>query len=162
MMRFSAWNEQEYSVIPSFAVDASNAKRVNSAEVWATSAPGDAPPPIEVPNAPITGLRILSMEIRGHDGRAYKIISPEERLFDLREDVLLDAILNTGIKQGGVLPGHYVWVRYSGTNSKLVRLGSTILTSLVDDEKFLEWSESIEDVGDSALSRAEMLRGRSL
>jgi hypothetical protein len=167
---FTSGTGRVYQVHSAFAVDADNAKRVRTAMSWSQQGHYAAPPlmggkhldPLKVPNAPITGLRILSMEHRGQDGRAYKIITPEMRLFDLREDVLLDAILHTGIKKGGELPGHYVWVRYAPTNSKLMRLGSKEIREKVPEDNMLEWLEKSLDLDDYGWSKADRLRSRSL
>lgn len=166
---FEADNGRLYRVFSSFAVDASNAKRVKTAMGWSQQpvyGDGPHPDPIKVPNAPITNLRILSMEVRGgggpNPGRAYKIITEERRMFDLREDVLLDAILNTGIKPGGVLPGHYVWVRYAPTNSKLMRLGSQLIRDVVPEDNMLEWLEKSLEEEEFAPTRADRLREREV
>jgi hypothetical protein len=159
---------QKYQVHSAFAVDADNEKRVRTAMEWSRKytrkvVVGETHlDPFKVPNSPITDLRILSMEIRGEGGRAYKIITPERRMFDLREDVLLDAILHTGIKKGGVLPGHYVWVRYAPTNSKLMRLGSKGIREMVPEDKMLEWLEKSLDLDDYGWSKADRLRGREV
>lgn len=88
-----------------------------------------------VPNAPIGSITIHSLEHRGNGGRAYKVIfthpsEPDLRLLaDLREAELIDAMFETGITVGGVLPGEYVFARVS-SQMKLIRVGSPIHKAL--------------------------------
>lgn len=90
----------------------------------------------KVPNVPITGITVHSLEHRGNGGRAYKVIfthpcEPELQLLaDLREVELIDAMFETGIAIGGILPGAYVFARVS-SQMKLIRVGSPVHTSLL-------------------------------
>lgn len=81
------------------------------------------PKQIELLNSPIKKVRICNLEERGNGGRAYKVLINETYYVDMREDVVLETIINCGISKGGILQGEYVWVKY-GANMKLVRIGS--------------------------------------
>jgi hypothetical protein len=79
----------------------------------------------EVDNTPITDVIVTSLEHRGNGGRAYKVIVNGKYYVDLREDILLDTILNTGIEIGGKLKGEYIWARI-GSAMKLIRTNSAL------------------------------------
>jgi len=83
----------------------------------------------DVPNSPIKGLRIITLEIRGEGGRAYKVVSEEGYCYDLREDVILEAMIEAGIERGGILNGEYVWA-VQGSQMKLTRVGSPLYRDL--------------------------------
>lgn len=62
------------------------------------------------PNVPMTGLVIIGLEERGNGGRAFKVTYPgDNSLFDVREDQVLQAMINHGIQKGGILGGEWVW-----------------------------------------------------
>ena len=79
----------------------------------------------EVDNTPITDVIVTSLEHRGNGGRAYKVIVNGKYYVDLREDILLDTILNAGIEIGGKLKGEYIWARI-GSAMKLIRTNSAL------------------------------------
>ncbi len=83
---------------------------------------------LEAPNAIIERVVIVGLEERGEGGRAYKGIltvpgTQEQVLVDVREDLILDAILGGGILAGGVLTGKFQW-GLNGTQMRLMRVGS--------------------------------------
>lgn len=100
-------------------------KRLETARKWAVTYKRKTPlAEFKVKNY-IQGqnIQICSYESREYGGRAWKVVIPcGGRLcaFDLREDILLDAIKNTGIAPGGKLIGEYKFVQYNG-ECKLVR-----------------------------------------
>ena len=95
---------------------------------WTAHAP--ATDIIERDNSPIDNIRVISLEVRSEGGRAYKVVTPDGFYFDLREDVLLDTMLNNKIEQG-VLGGSYVWAKV-GSQMKLVRVGSELHEALIE------------------------------
>lgn len=126
--------EEEFFVIPAYAVDSSSEKMVESAKKWATNRSYynnetrtytryNELKIEEIKNTPISGLKILGLE------QAYKVVTAEGYYFDLREEVLLDTILNEGISKGGVLAGSFVWGKI-GSQMKLVRVGSKLHKAL--------------------------------
>ena len=84
----------------------------------------------EIDNAPIKNVVITSLEHRGQGGRAYKVIVNDRYYVDLREDVLLDAILHVGINSGGKLMGEYLFAKV-GSQMKLVRMDSGLYNELI-------------------------------
>lgn len=82
-------------------------------------------------NGEIKDVKVLSMEHRGNGGRAYKILVDGKYYVDLREDVLLDIMLKTGISPGGILGGTFTWAKL-GNQLRIVRIGSE-LHSLIED-----------------------------
>lgn len=84
----------------------------------------------EVDNVPIKNVVITSLEHRGQGGRAYKVIVNDRYYVDLREDVLLDAILHVGINSGGKLMGEYLFAKV-GSQMKLIRINSALYNELI-------------------------------
>lgn len=85
-------------------------------------------------NEPFSGLKIHSLQHRGNGGRAWKVIDKEGRYFDLREDCLLYALKNFGVKVGGEINGKFVWA-VTGNNMKLIPVGSELHQSMVKGKK---------------------------
>lgn len=94
-----------------------------------TKAKRHIPKQEEVPNEPFTGARILSLEHRSQGGRAYKVYV-QGRVFDLREDVLLDIMLNSKI-DNGLIACSLIWGKF-GSQMKLIRVGSELHKQLED------------------------------
>ena len=78
-----------------------------------------------VPNTPITKFQITGLVERGEGGRAYKAIIAGTFTIDVREDVVLWAILGPGIRKGGWVHGKFIWVQ-NGTQMRLTRVGSDL------------------------------------
>lgn len=89
---------------------------------WVRTIHANTPTILNLKNEPITGLRVIDLERRGNGGRAYKVIDRNNYCFDIREDQLLESMVNLGIDQGGVLRGEWVWVADNGM--KLIRKNS--------------------------------------
>lgn len=123
-------------VCASYAVDSTNIKRLESARTWGgqrdywnKTAPGQYTE-TTVPNTGFE-LRILHLEYRGNGGRAYKVVDQWHRMFDLREDALIETISSVGILPGGVLPGMFLW-SLQGSEMKLIREGSSLHLELLE------------------------------
>jgi hypothetical protein len=82
----------------------------------------------EKENWPMDGYKILSLEHRNEGGRAYKV-TYDGRVFDLREDVLLDVLLNSEVKNG-VIACSLLWARV-GSQMKLIRHNSSLHKDLL-------------------------------
>lgn len=143
----------ESLVIPVFISDASNAKTIQTGIRWAqpsayeyifneTTKRYDHVARAVMPeviqdvreNKPFTNIKIVSLEHRGNGGRAYKCTNEDNFWFDLREDVLLDLLIEEGISKGGYLNGSYIWARVA-SQMKLVRVGSELHTKLIESTK---------------------------
>lgn len=120
-------------VLPAFPVDSTDEKSMKRAVAWAESGYYDYQTnkthtrkhtTKEVDNEPIKNVKVLSLEERGNGGRAYKALIGKYYV-DLREDVMMDTILQVGIAPGGILQGEYVWAKM-GSQMKLVRIGSEV------------------------------------
>jgi hypothetical protein len=81
-------------------------------------------------NNPITNIRVAGLETRGNGGRAYKVVIDDLYYFDLREDVLLEAMIECGINKGGILNGEYIWVKIR-SHMKLIRVGSPLHKEMI-------------------------------
>lgn len=116
-------------VVPTFAYNPDSKTAPATAERWANgyrwSLTGGQPTPdVEVvreKNDP-TALWIIDLEVRNEGGRAYRVIDEKKRLFDLREDQLLEALRHCGVAAGGKIAGQFVW-GILGSAVRLVLVG---------------------------------------
>jgi hypothetical protein len=76
-----------------------------------------------VNNVPRDGYRILSAEQRGEGGRAWKVITPDGFLVDLREDVFLPILLRLGLPASGLIQAKFQWCQ-AGSQLRLEEVGS--------------------------------------
>lgn len=133
---------EDIKVIPAFVADAEKPNTIAKGETWAKSMirrsiSKDGPVVKEtIKNIPFSGLKIISLVRRG-EGRAYKVLTKEGYYFDLREDVLLDIMRNTGIEKGAMLNGEYIWAKIAG-RSKIVRVGSELYNELIKNNNAYE------------------------
>jgi len=79
--------------------------------------------PYTITNGHIEYLHVLDLEHRGEGGRAYKVITPENLMFDLREDVVLDIMFARGVEAGGKITGPFQWA-ICGSQMKILLVGS--------------------------------------
>jgi hypothetical protein len=139
--------------IPIFVTDATNEKTQKTAKSWAEypeyiwdsqtrkqTCIEHVPVISERPNDPIGGIRLIGLEHRSQGGRAYKALVLNKYVFDFREDVLLDAILNCGILENGVLPGEYVFASV-GSEMKLIRVGSLLHEKMIEATDY--WKKDV-------------------
>jgi hypothetical protein len=128
---------------PIFVTDSTNAKTQVTAKSWASQArwswdpttgervkANDSYTEFERPNTPMVGIRIIGLVHRGQGGRAYQALIEGKYVFDLREDVLLDIILNDGIGKNGALFGSYIFASV-GSQMKLIRVGSLLHEKMI-------------------------------
>jgi hypothetical protein len=103
-----------------------------------------------VDNSPIDNIKVIGLDIRGNGGRAYKVVIDDLYYVDMREDVILDVMFETGIQAGGKLNGTFIWVKY-GSQLKLVRVGSELHKEFVEKneryESFVEIKPKDVEVG---------------
>lgn len=134
----SAWedNPQKIEVYPSFIVDASKENTIKTAEHWALKRVNYVSvkknvglTKDEFDNSPIKNVKLIRLDYRSEGGRAYKVLIDGKYYADLREDVLIDVLVNERINNG-ILGGEYIWARH-GAQMKLVRVGSSLHSSLV-------------------------------
>ena len=129
-------DEQKRVVVPAFPCDADNPKTIETAKSWANGRHWQDKKvkmgQLDFPNEPMNNIQLISLEHRGEGGRAYKVIARRgdiDFFFDLREDVLLDALLNCKTNKGYFLT-HFVWARV-GSQMKIVRVGSELHNKLL-------------------------------
>jgi hypothetical protein len=129
-------------VTPAFPVDSVDDKGMSTAKAWAKNnyrrahyqdktAPTPPEPIIEtVNNDSITNIKLLSIEQRSGGGRAYKALI-DKFYVDVREDVVLDTMLKSGVSPGGILNGEFVWAKV-GAQMKLIRKGSEVHRLIIE------------------------------
>ncbi len=126
-------------VIPCFVADADSADHVASAVKWATNQNfllrRDNSLPIEQHEEANTPrkLWVCGLEKRQEGGRAFKVVDEHNHLMDLREDVLLDCLHDSGVQAGGQINGEFVFARVQ-SQMRLVRVGSKLHAAMVESE----------------------------
>jgi hypothetical protein len=134
------YETKKIEVRPGFVSDIKNKKTIETGRKWAKQSTWDyekkeyktaSVTELEADNVPKSGYRIVSLDIRQKGGRAWKVVSPEMHWFDLREDVLLDLMIEEGVSPGGLINGAYIWARV-GSEMKLVRYGSQLHEALIN------------------------------
>lgn len=88
----------------------------------------------EADNVELTDIKLLNISTSGYNGRSYKALLNNKYIIDIREDVVMDTILNNGISKNGKLKGKFIWGRQNGKN-RLVRVGSEIHSLLIEYEQ---------------------------
>lgn len=124
---FDQSKNKKAKVLPTFPVEDGDDKSKARAIQWAEMSYGKEPKKAKfdiVDNKPLQGVKVFSLEHRGQGGRAYKAVIGKYYV-DLREDVLMDTMLQSGVAAGGVLLGEYVWAKMQ-SQMKLVRVGSEL------------------------------------
>lgn len=143
--------DDEDLVTPAFVSDSTNQRTVASAISWAERArqyydekyrkqvvKTDPVKQETRLNTPFENIRIVKLEYRGSGGRAYKVVTEDNYYYDLREDVMVEAMLKQGIRPGGYVNGKFIWARVN-TTMKIVRVGSELHSALVSvsEKRFL-------------------------
>ena len=130
-------NINKITVYPVYVSDATNKKTLKSGEDWAKGGfyhnENEMKEKIEMLNAPILDIKIVGLEYRNQGGRAYKVLIDDKYYVDLREDVLLEAMMQTGIEPMGSyakLNGGFIWAKV-GSQMKLIRDGSKLHEELI-------------------------------
>lgn len=152
------WSDVEFedpsaaniTATPVFITDAENPKTQKTAEDWASALRWSWDPDtgarvksrdqytlIERDNDPVKSVRIVDLDIRGNGGRAYRAFVDEKYLVDMREDVMLDTMINVGMGVNATLPGEYIFAQI-GAEMKLIRVGSKLHEMMVESTAFSE------------------------
>lgn len=130
---------EDKEVIPCFPADADSADNVAQGLKWGKQQnlfdrrSEAAPDQVVEDNLP-RRLTVVGLEKRMEGGRSFKVVDEKARLFDLREDVLLETLLGVGVSKGGHLGGEFVFARV-GSQMRLVRVGSTLHGEMLKTEK---------------------------
>lgn len=86
---------------------------------------------IEVPNEPMSGVQLITLDYNKDGVLGYKAITPNGYYVDICNDVLLEALLKVGAGPGGVLGGQFVWGKVDGL-MKLIRVDSELYEALLE------------------------------
>ena len=74
-------------------------------------------------NTPKSGYRVVGMEARSQGGVVWKVVCPDGRLFDLRDDVFTPILLNEGLPPSGIINQPLQWC-VNGSQIRLEAVGS--------------------------------------
>lgn len=84
---------------------------------------------IEIENKPISNLKVISFS-NYNNGSHFNVVI-DDKFFELRSDVMMDALLKVGVSPGGIINGEFIWAQL-GKNTILVRIGSELHRLIVD------------------------------
>jgi hypothetical protein len=120
-------------VTPAFCAEADNTKSIKTGKQWAKGRLWHAKDTYDTlveerDNKPIR-VEIVSKEHRSQGGVVWKVVS-DGFWFDLRNDVLLDVMLNSKIENGKI-KDKFIWAKL-GSQMRLVRIGSELHQALID------------------------------
>jgi hypothetical protein len=125
--------QKNQMITPAFVADYNDPNMINKAVKLANSifwgAKSIAVTTTTLDNDPIKNLRIISYDTKFSGSPTYKAIA-NGFCVDLKEEILLEALLNDGVEPGGILKGEFVWARL-GSNLKLIKVGSAIYNDII-------------------------------
>lgn len=124
---FESLNNKE-NVFPAAVADPLDPRSINNAQGLLRNFKKIIPNSVEDDNKPIKNVKIFSISRKYSSGFQYKILI-KDYLLDVKEDVLLDALIKEGATNG-ILNGEYIWAKI-GTNTKLVRIGSELYNMIL-------------------------------
>jgi len=87
-------------------------------------------------NIPRGGYRVVGAEQRSEGGRAWRVLTPDNFLVDLREDVFLPILLEKGLPATRIIDAEFQWC-VSGSQIRLEQVGSTSHAKYVTEEEML-------------------------
>lgn len=126
--KFSLLKKNQITAVPAYAADPTDYRSVTIAKrsiAYRTSLLAKTPASsVKVDNVPIKNVKIVSLA-RNFSGNATFKVLIDNYLFDLKEDVMIDSILDQGINPGGIINGEFIWAKV-GAQIKLVRIGSEL------------------------------------
>lgn len=93
-------------------------------------------------------VSITDLDVRTEGGRAYKVIDPEGRRFDLREDQVIEVMRKVGIRPGGDIPATFVW-GLMGSQLRLVLVGGDLYTEMLEQTNALKDVATRKVTGDA-------------
>lgn len=119
---------------PAFPVDPESKSSMETAVRWAEGWGKNPSRSVVGDNTPIKEVEIITIDVRAEGGRAYKVrlldVAEGDLYVDMREDVVLDAMLVNGVKKGGIVKGPFVWGRLH-SQLRLVRVGSSLHATMI-------------------------------
>jgi len=130
------WQGGEFVAPDAYVTDAKSKTALETARNWAVRTYGyqtapdantTSPAIVEIDNEPFNTLRIVGMEERGEGGRAWKVITPQGWIVDLREDVFMEALFGHRITNtaGLEIKGPFRWV-VNGSQMRLALVDSSL------------------------------------
>lgn len=117
------YNYQNILATPAFVVENGNKNTLETAKKWAKYFGDNYINIVTVKNTPIKKIKITNKEMGYQGSIVYKCIIDDTYHVELKEDVVLDSILNCEISNG-YLKGEFIWATGNG-GMNLVRINSS-------------------------------------
>lgn len=157
----------KYQARPAFVVPADSDAFKASGAKWASETVyGGTPQAFDThgfENKPFTNLRWVGIDSRMEGGVAYKAVTQEGWLVDIREDVLIECLFEGAIQQlssppqgaGTYFTGEFIWV-VMGSQSRIVRVGSKLYNEIADSDE----RRTMVDIPDAELEIGGVYQNR--
>lgn len=123
--RGSSLPAKKRMVRETFVVDAQNEKTLATAKKWAGGWQNDESKYdiVELPNTPFECVELVTLERRGRGGRAWKVLIDGAYYVDMREETLLECLINGPGVSDGMIKGPFVWAN-AGQGLRITRVES--------------------------------------
>lgn len=120
---FDEGDYKRLEVIPAYVVDSTNSNTLKTALTWANNCCIDKRDikQIQKENRDFNNIQIVNLERRFKNTKVWKVII-DGYYFDLRDDVLLDALQHSGANNN-ILNDNFIWAMI-GSQMKIIRVGS--------------------------------------
>ena len=116
---------KEVDCVPIYAVD--HGKMTSANINWAGT---KNPEIITTVNEKIKNVIVVNYQPASTTRMTFKVLINGYYLAEIREDVLLEAMLTVGIDKGGKLNGEYIW-GHNAQGLRLIRIGSTVFKDYI-------------------------------
>jgi hypothetical protein len=125
---------------PSFVTDLTNKKTQETAARWAQGYNYRTKKDIgfdivERPNTSFNDVRVIGLDIRGNGGRAWQVLLDGIYVIDMREDVLMDCLLNGGVSPDARLSGDFIFASVN-SEMKIIRVGSLLHDKMIESTEY--------------------------
>lgn len=130
----------KFAARPAFIIpDDSDAFKITAGK-WASEGRAKAFDTHGFDNEAFKDLRWVGIDSRSEGGVAYKVLTPQGWLVDLREDVVIECLMEGAIETkngpqgiGTYFTADFIWV-VMGSQTRLVRVGSKVYDEIMESE----------------------------
>jgi len=129
---------------PAFVTDIERPKTHDTARYWAgraaytpgspTIQPDTKVEGLEADNKPIPSVTLVGTDARMEGGFAFKVVTPQGWLVDLRNEEFYEVLFKKGIPKTGVMKGPFQWVM-NGSQMRLTLVGSKLYKEIAELDK---------------------------
>lgn len=126
---------------PAFVTDEDRPKTHDTARYWASQSTFRPETPrstkvegVAKDNKPFATVTLIGHEARNEGGHAFKVITPDGWLVDLRGAEFYEVLFKKGIPKSGIMKGPFQWV-VNGSQMRLTLVGSPLHKEIAELDK---------------------------